>query len=159
MSALELQSLIQRCTAQAVEATHPVSRVEVGTSRQMLVYAQLVGGRRTLSAVGRPLGLSTRPLRVGHHGFTCRGWPESRTQAGHARARFDTLAGETVIVEALTTEVYGFKAGIISVPWERVWRKRGKTLVELGRYALGGSADGEKPTDPTPCVRQGTLSR
>ena len=44
MSALELQSLIQRCTAQAVEATHPVSRVEVGTSRQMLVYAQLVGG-------------------------------------------------------------------------------------------------------------------
>lgn len=148
MTPLELQALIQRCTGQALEASHPVSAVAIGAGGPVLAYAEIVGGdagaRSLIALVDSPPVLSAWAITDSPAQLRLK-----RFAAPAMHARFDTLLGETVIVDTLTTQIYGFNLGAVQIPWERVWLKRGKTLVEAGRYALASLTDGEKSTEPT----------
>ena len=57
---LELQALIQRCTGQALEASHPVSAVAIGAGGPVLAYAEIVGGDAGASSL---IGLVDSPAR------------------------------------------------------------------------------------------------
>jgi len=140
-----LHALVLTCTGQTPEAAEPVKKTLPFGSGSILVYTQTLaadGGKSVVLAEidspPRMIAWTTLPLDRQTFG----------TSGPSLRARFDTLRGETVIVESLREPQFRPYA-LSSINWERVWLRRGHDLVLAGRYSLNGETDtGATPSGP-----------
>jgi hypothetical protein len=157
---LDLHALALKCTGQTPEAAVTVQKTAPFGNGSLLVYVQTLaadGGTSMLVAeVDSPPQMIAwsnvydvqlgRPA-VGNTFGSASGIPALHPSL---HARFDTLRGETVIVEGVSSVNYAFVGmGSRTADWERVWLRRGHELVFAGAYPLSGEAEtGTKPTDP-----------
>ena len=142
----ELRELVRSCTGQTPDAATEPLRVAFGTGSELVSVDTLAAD-----------GSARRLIAVVESPPTLRAWtdapaapPALGAPLPAMRARYDSLGGEAVIVEGLTTTGFNVTGtnGLIIVQWDRLWLLRGQRLVEAGRWALNGEEEGKKPNGP-----------
>lgn len=142
----ELQTLVRKCTGQTPEATSMVNIARLSNG-SVLAYVETLDGD---GGVHMLMAFIDSPPMLAAWTIGDKSPPNySGLPSPALTARFDTLRGETVIVEGLSSNTLGMPGSGLVTPmaWERVWLRRGHDLVDAGRYALSGETPG-KADDP-----------
>ncbi len=134
----DIQTLVRRCTGQTADAAKLTATAQFSNA-SVLAYVQTLDGdgglRMVIALIESPATLTAWVTLPGSFsGSLVPGGSVPLTAA--MQVRFESLRGETVIVEGLTAGSTGPFGTTNTITSERVWLKRGTALVDAGLYRL-----------------------